>query len=187
VSPYREDEKVGETEPLENAAIRGTVTHRLIETLWHEKVLPETDQIAVALSAEGMSLDKAAQVAAEILEELEACQKEPFFQWLLDPSRGDGRSEFAIEAMTGPGKLHAGILDFVKEEGGRYCIVDFKTSRPAPGEGKGAFVEQQIAYYKAQLLAYRTMLSKAKDIDPDQIRTGLYFTALQQWHEMASA
>ena len=174
----------GETEPAEHAAIRGTITHRIIETLWHDGELPETERIATALAAEGMNPDTATVVAQEIADEVAACQKEPFFQWLLDRTGPDGESEYAIDAVKLPGVIQTGILDFVKQEGDRWWIVDFKTSRYGAGQAKAEFLKEQVEYYRPQLIAYQAMLARAKGVDIAQIRVGLYFTSLQQWHEI---
>jgi ATP-dependent exoDNAse (exonuclease V) beta subunit len=79
-SLYAEDAARGETELAEHAAMRGTITHRLIEAVWHTGKLPETESIATALAAEGMNPDTATAVAQEIADEVTACRKEPFFQ-----------------------------------------------------------------------------------------------------------
>ena len=183
-SLYAQDAGRGETEPAEHAAIRGTITHRLIEALWHDGEFPETERIATALAAEGMNPDTATAVAQEIADEVTACRKEPFFQWLLDRTSADGKSEYAIEAVKQPGKIQTGILDFVKQDGDRWWIVDFKTSRPVAGQAEAEFVRQEAEHYRPQLTAYQAMLARAKGVDIAQIRAGLYFTSLQQWHEI---
>jgi ATP-dependent exoDNAse (exonuclease V) beta subunit len=181
---YEEDAEKGHAEPAAYAAIRGTITHRLIETLWQDGALPKTERIATAIAAEGIHPETATAVAQGIADEVTACQKEPFFQWLLDRARPDGESEYAIEAMKHPGTVQAGILDFVRKDEDRWWIVDFKTSRPVAGQAEVEFVEQQVEYYRPQLLAYQSMLAKAKGIDIAKIRTGLYFTSIQLWHEI---
>jgi ATP-dependent exoDNAse (exonuclease V) beta subunit len=183
-SLHAQDAARGEAEPAEHAAIRGTITHRLIETIWHDGELPETERIATALAAEGMNPDTATDVAQEIADEVTTCQKEPFFQWLLDRTRPDGESEYAIEALKKRGVIQTGILDFVRQDGDHWCIVDFKTSRPVAGQAQAEFVKQQVEYYRPQLIAYQAMLARAKQVDIAQIRVGLYFTSLQQWHEI---
>jgi ATP-dependent exoDNAse (exonuclease V) beta subunit len=174
----------GEAETAEHAAMRGTITHRLIQTLWHHGELPETERISTALAAEGMNPDTAAAVAKEIADEVTACQKEPFFQWLLDSTSSDGESEYALEAVGPPGVIQTGILDFVKQDGDVWWVVDFKTSHPVAGQTKADFLKQQGEYYLLQLKAYQSMLAKAKEVDIAQIRAGLYFTSLQQWYEI---
>ncbi len=183
-SIYEQDAVKDETEPAEHSTIRGTITHRLIEALWQNGALPEIERIASAIAAEGMSPDTAMAVAQEIADEVKACQKEPFFQWLLDRERPHGESEYAIEAIKRQGTIQKGILDFVRQDENHWWIVDFKTSRPAAGQVEAEFVEQQVEYYRPQLVAYQAMLAKAKGVDIVQIRMGLYFTGIQQWHEI---
>lgn len=173
-----------EAEPAEHAAIRGTVTHRVIQTLWLEDKTPELQSIAAALASEGMNLDAAYAAARGIADEIAACQKDDFFQWLLDRSRGEGQSEYALEGVKASDKLYGGILDFVKREADRVWIVDFKTSRPAPGQSEAEFLRQQTERYRPQLAAYRAMLAGKERIEPGLVRTGLYFTSIRRWHEI---
>ena len=86
--------------------------------------------------------------------------------------------------MNRPGKIQTGILDFVKQDGDRWWIVDFKTSRPGPGQSEAEFIKQQVEYYRPQLTAYQAMLAKVKGVDAARISVVLYFTSLQQWHEI---
>ncbi|NVM57726.1 MAG: PD-(D/E)XK nuclease family protein, partial [Desulfobacterales bacterium] len=168
-----------------HAAIRGTVTHRLIESLCRKGELPGVDRIATALASEGMNPDQAAAMAPEIEAELRACQDEPFFKWLLDCTHPGAKSEWAMETLKQPGMIQAGILDFARQDGDHWWIVDFKTSRPDAGEGEANFLKQEADRYRFQLVAYRDMLAKARGIDPAQIKVGLYFTSIQKWYEVA--
>ncbi len=168
-----------------DAAIRGTVTHQVIESLWRKGGLPSGQRIATALASKGINPDRAAAMASEIEAEVQACQKEEFFCRLLDRAQPGGKSEWAMEALRQPGAVRAGILDFVRQEGGLWWIVDFKTSRPEAGETESDFLKQEIERYRLQLEAYRDMLAKAKGIDPGQIRVGLYFTGIQKWCEIS--
>jgi ATP-dependent exoDNAse (exonuclease V) beta subunit len=160
----------------EHAAGRGIVTHRLIQTLWNEGTLPDPEKIAAAVAAEGVSPEAAKVMAQGVADEVKACQKEPFFRWLLDHSR-----PFAVKRE---GTIHTGILDFVRQDGDQWWIVDFKTSRPKTGQTEAEFVEEQVEYYRPQLSAYQDMLARTNGVDMTQVRKGLYFTSLQQWHEM---
>jgi ATP-dependent exoDNAse (exonuclease V) beta subunit len=164
------------------ARIRGTVTHRLVGWLWSKGKLPATQRIATALAAEGMNPDRAATVALEIETELRACQDEAFFKWLLEHPHPSGKSEWPVEAMKQPGVIQSGVLDFVRQEGDRWWIIDFKTSRPKAKEEQAHFLKREADRYRLQLMAYQDMLAKAKGIDPSQVRVGLYFTAIQRWY-----
>ena len=165
-----------------HAAIRGTVTHRVVESLWHRGELPHLDRIETALAAAGLNPQDAAVLAQEIESEVKACQKEAFFAWLLDRT-ASGRSEMTVEALKQPGVVQTGVLDFVRKDQKQWWIVDFKTSRPKEGEKETEFLEHEADHYRAQLMAYRDMLAKTIAIDPTEIKSGLYFTGLQRWHE----
>jgi ATP-dependent exoDNAse (exonuclease V) beta subunit len=179
-----QDPGARDAEIVENAAVRGIVTHRLIQTLWHEGSLPEPEKIAAAMAAEGVNPEAAEVMAQGVVEEVKACQKESFFHWLLDCSCPVGESEYALEAVKQEGTIRTGILDFVRQDDDHWWIVDFKTSRPKTGQAEAEFVEEQVAYYRPQLSAYQDMLAKTHGVDVTQVRKGLYFTSLQRWHEM---
>jgi len=166
------------------ATIRGTVTHRLIESLWHQGKLPGADRITTALISEGLNPDRASVVASEIEAELLACLNEPFFKWLLDRSRPAAESEWAIEAVEKSNIIRTGILDFVRKDENYWWIIDFKTSRPEETEKEAQFLARETDLYRPQLMAYRDMLARVKGIDTGKIRTGLYFTRIQKWHEV---
>jgi ATP-dependent exoDNAse (exonuclease V) beta subunit len=174
----------GDIELAEHGVVRGTVTHRLIQWLWHEGALPDIEKIAAAVAAEGVGLETAEVMAQEVAEEVKACQKESFFRWLLDRSDPVGESEYALEAVKQKGIVQTGILDFVRRDGDHWWIVDFKTSRPKTGQTETEFLEEQVEYYRPQLAAYQDMLAKTHGVDLSQVRKGLYFTMLQHWHEM---
>jgi ATP-dependent exoDNAse (exonuclease V) beta subunit len=183
-SALDQDLEKGDIELGESAAVRGTVTHRLIQSLWHEGTLPDSEKIAAAVAAEGVSVKAAKVMAQEIAEEVKACQNETFFQWLLDRSLPLGESEYALEAVKRKGLVQAGVLDFVRQDADHWWIVDFKTSRPKTGQTEAEFIEEQLEYYGPQLSAYHDMLAKTHGVDMTHVRKGLYFTSLQRWHEI---
>jgi ATP-dependent exoDNAse (exonuclease V) beta subunit len=179
-----QDPETAHAEIPEHAAVRGTVIHRLIQTLWQDGTLPGPEKIAAAMAAEGVNQADAEVMAQGVAHEVNACRKESFFQWLLDCSRPVGQSEYALEAVKREGSIRTGIIDFVRQAGDRWWIVDFKTSRPKTGQTEAEFIEEQKAYYRPQLEAYQDMLAKMHGVDVKQVRKGLYFTGLQQWHEI---
>ena len=54
-------------------------------------------------------------------------------------------------------------------------IIDYKTSRPLPGESLQAFSARELANYRDQLEGYRRAMSV---LDERPIRCALYFTAI---------
>jgi len=181
------DDDPGETlnqGPSDTGAISGIIIHRLIETLWLKQRLPKISSIENALICEGMEPDEAKGLAPTIAKDLEACLKDPFFRWLLDRSDPDCQSEFYLEAVCGKDMIQAGRIDLLKISNNRFWIVDFKTSRPEPNQPTTDFMREQAKTYRPQLMAYREMLARLHAINPDQIVTGIYFTALQKWYEI---
>jgi ATP-dependent exoDNAse (exonuclease V) beta subunit len=70
------------------------------------------------------------------------------------------------------------MIDLLAFDGKDWWLLDFKTSRPAPGEDWEAFITRETEKYRPQLLAYREMAARAREIEPPEtIRLGIYFTA----------
>lgn len=118
-------------------------------------------------------------------------------RWVLDSSHPGARSEWALtwtgadpqnpyaaigdeEGTTGGGNL---VIDrsFIDGASGERWVVDYKTSRPAPGESDSAFLQREAGTYRDQLRRYRDAL---RDLGEGAIRCALYFTALGRLHEL---
>jgi ATP-dependent exoDNAse (exonuclease V) beta subunit len=167
------------------ARLRGVIMHRAFQTLARGNPPPDAVSLAAALRQEGLTRSVAAALAAEIAAELAACQTDPFLTALLAPDMPWAASEWLLEDQPQPGAIRRGVIDLVAFNGQDWWLLDFKTSRPAPGEDWEAFITQETEKYRPQLLAYREMAGKAKGIEPPEtIRLGIYFTACRQLVEM---
>jgi ATP-dependent helicase/nuclease subunit A len=160
------------------SALRGEVIHRLLETLSQGADLPTAEGVAAVLRQGGLDPQTAAPLAADILAEVEACRREPFLARLLAPGLPAALSEWRLEAQPAPGLVHRGRLDRLAYDGQEWWLLDYKTSRPAPGEDWPDFVARETEKYRPQLLAYREMAARARGLPPETIRLALYFTAL---------
>ncbi|HLD47452.1 MAG TPA: PD-(D/E)XK nuclease family protein, partial [Desulfobaccales bacterium] len=165
--------------------LRGVIMHRALQTLSSGNPPPDAASLAAALRQEGLTRPVAAALAAEIQAELAACQADPFLVPLLAPDILWGANEWLLEDQPQPGAIRRGVIDLAAFNGQDWWLLDFKTSRPAPGEDWEAFITQETEKYRPQLLAYREMAAKAKGIEPPEtIRLGIYFTACRQVVEM---
>ena len=155
--------------------------HRALQTLARGNPRPDAVSLAAALRQEGLTRPVAAALAAEIQAELAACQADPFLTTLLAPDIPWAASEWLLEDQPQPGAIRRGVIDRLCFDGQTWWLLDFKTSRPAPGEDWEAFITQETEKYRPQLLAYREMAAKAKGIEPPEaIRLGVYFTACRK-------
>jgi ATP-dependent helicase/nuclease subunit A len=167
------------------ARLRGVIMHRALQTLAGGGVCPDTASLAAALRQEGLAAPAAASLAREIREELEACQADPFLMSLLRPDRPGAASEWLLEDRPQPGAIRRGMIDRLAFDGSHWWLLDFKTSRPDPGEDWDAFITRETEKYRPQLLAYREMAAGARGIEPrEAIRLGIYFTACRRIAEM---
>jgi len=64
------------------------------------------------------------------------------------------------------GRHPPGVIDRLAFDGNDWWLLDYKSSRPAPGEDWETFITQETAKYRPQLLAYREMAAKARKLNP---------------------
>jgi ATP-dependent exoDNAse (exonuclease V) beta subunit len=167
------------------ARLRGVIMHRALQTLARGNPPPDAVSLAAALRQEGLTRPVAAALAAEIQAELAACQADPFLSALLAPDMPWAASEWLLEDQPQPGAIRRGVIDRLAFDGNDWWLLDYKSSRPAPGEDWEAFITQETEKYRPQLLAYREMAAKAQGIEPPEaIRLGIYFTASQKVVEL---
>jgi len=166
------------------ASTSGTVIHRLIHTCLHGQVLPSSRAVALALREGNVSESSAARLADEIREEIIAALNDPFIKRLTDKENPFLKSEWGLDEQSGNKVLRSGILDLAVFDGFSWWVIDFKTSRPLPGEALDDFIARQKDLYRAQLTAYRSMLSSLRSIPLDDIHAVLYFTYLRLWRDV---
>jgi ATP-dependent helicase/nuclease subunit A len=167
------------------ARLRGVIMHRALQTLAQGNSTPDAVSLAAALRQEGLTRPVAAVLAAEMQAELAACQADPFLTALLATDIPWGANEWLLEDRPRPGAIRRGVIDLFAFDGQTWWLLDFKTSRPAPGEDWEAFISQETEKYRSQLLAYREMAARVRGIEPPKaIRLGIYFTACRKVVEL---
>ena len=86
-----------------------------------------------------------------------------------------------MEAWHTGNDLYRGQIDRLVYDGRDWWLLDYKTSRPAPGISWDDFIASELEKYRPQLLAYREMAAWFDAVDsPELIKTILYFTACQR-------
>jgi ATP-dependent helicase/nuclease subunit A len=163
------------------ARLRGVVIHRALQTLALGAPPPEAPALAAALRQEGMPAAAAAVLAPDLQAEIAACREDPFLAALLGPDLSEAASEWILEDQPRPGVIRRGVIDRLAFDGRHWWLLDFKSSRPGPGEEWDAFITQETDKYRPQLAAYREMAAKAKGLaSPAAIRVAIYFTACRR-------
>jgi ATP-dependent helicase/nuclease subunit A len=163
------------------ARLRGEIMHRALDSLARNNPLPDTLSLIAALRQAGLAAAVATSLATEIFAELQACQADPFLAALLKPGLPFAASEWPLEDQPQPGMIRRGVIDLLAFDGNHWWLLDFKTSRPPTDEGWDTFIVQEIEKYRPQLLAYREMAARVKELPaPGVIRVGIYFTACQR-------
>lgn len=164
-----------------DAALWGTLIHRILETRGREGRVPGPAELRSYLLFLGMSEEDADRWSRESLEEVAACLEDPFLQRIYSLPSHQRRVEWAIESPLEEGTLFVGVIDLVCLDGDTWTLVDFKTSRPASSEDPDAFREAGLKQYLPQITAYRNMWARCTGIRPDEVQAGIYWTALRRW------
>lgn len=178
----------GTEEPEGIPRARGTIMHRIFETLarhrpaadW-ERALPPADALMAALAAEGIAAQHQRALALGILEEVrQAWNYPPFVETranaaLIVP-------EWAIEDRLDEQTLRAGRVDLMLQSAAEIILIDFKTGKSAAD--LDAWLAAETAKYRPQLKAYAEMAAKILAPLKRPPRPMLFFTALPHWIEI---
>ena len=162
----------------------GTAVHRVLEGLADSDPLPascgeaERHLATLSLAQAGLPAMDEAEALAEVLEHVDRTLADEAGRWVL-AAHPEGTTEWTLTALDEAGELRQLVLDrrFRDAETGEHWIVDYKTSRPLPGEPREAFEAREAEAHRAQLAAYREALAA---IVGGPVRSALYFTALGQ-------
>lgn len=105
-------------------------------------------------------------------------------RWILSSRHPQARSEWALTRVNpSNGQIEDLVIDrtFVDCETGVRWLIDYKNSRPEPGEGEEDFLLRQAQAYRDQLLRYRHAL---RELSGAALRCALYFTAMGRLHHL---
>jgi len=120
----------------------------------------------------GLPAEEIADLAQEILETLLAMLTSQRGQDLL--ACLDARHEWALLDATGK----VSVLDLAISGPEGWCVVDYKTGRPAAEESTEAFGSRMLARYAPQLARYCEQVSA---LDGRRARAALYFPRDDLW------
>ena len=165
----------------------GTIVHGYLARIAAGALAPtaagiaaEHPQVLQQLARHGVPAGERAQAAALILRALTQSVADERGRWILDPGHRDARGELALSGLS-EGRLRTFVIDrtFIDAAGTRW-VIDYKTSRHEGG-GVEAFLDSEVARYRAQLAGYVALLS---GLGPEPVRAGLYFPLLGAFREV---
>jgi ATP-dependent exoDNAse (exonuclease V) beta subunit len=171
----------------ETARHIGTVVHAALEQYAAASELPskaaieaERDFYVYQLSRHGVPESDLPRAASTVLEALTRTVSNDRGRWIFAPEHIESRSEWALTGIAA-GRLTNVVIDrsFIDPAGTRW-VIDFKTSRHEGG-GLEAFLEQEMARYRAQLETY---VALARGMGTAPVRAGLYFPLLGVFREL---
>ena len=174
----------------ETARHIGTVVHAGLEAFAAAPALPTGDRILAdretyrhLLRRHGVPEKDLDRATALVVAALTNTVKDERGRWIFAPSHHEAHSELALTGVAG-GRLTGVIIDrsFVDRDGTRW-VIDFKTSRHEGG-GLEAFLEQELARYRAQLETY---IALARGLGPEPVRAGLYFPLIGAFREITGS
>jgi hypothetical protein len=122
-------------------------------------------------------LSRAASIVVEALTRTVGNERG---RWIFAAEHRESRSEWALTGIAA-GRLTNVVIDrsFIDPDGTRW-VIDFKTSRHE-GSGLEAFLEQEMARYRAQLETY---VALARGMGSAPVRAALYFPLLGVFREL---
>jgi ATP-dependent helicase/nuclease subunit A len=171
----------------ETARHIGTVVHAALESYAAVSDLPtkaaieaERDFYIYQLRRHGVPEGDLPRATSIVIEALTRTVSSARGRWIFAAEHHDARSEWALTGIAA-GRLTNVVIDrtFIDSDGKRW-VIDFKTSRHEGG-GLDAFLEQEMARYRAQLETY---VALARGIDTTPVRAGLYFPLLDVFREL---
>jgi ATP-dependent helicase/nuclease subunit A len=169
----------------------GTVVHLALEQLSLRPTLPgavtdqDRERWCMALQREGLwgeALDEALQaVLSSITRTLRTDGKG---RWMLSGEHAQAHSEWALTTVDSDGRIHDIVIDrsFIDRMTGERWVIDYKNSRPAPGELLEDFFSRECSSYQEQLRCYRDVL---RDRCSEPLRCALFFTSLGHLYPMS--
>jgi ATP-dependent helicase/nuclease subunit A len=171
----------------ETAKHVGTVVHRTLHRICREglhlwdsaRLTALMSYFEAALARLGVPGNELESAVRRVRIALDQTLRDPRGRWILAPSRGDARSEYAITGVEN-GQVVKAVIDrtFVDEQGVRW-IIDFKTGSHEGAE-IAAFLDREKMRYAAQLERYASLMQKR---DSRPVRLGLYFPMHSGWRE----
>lgn len=188
---------VAETSPIDlrwvwvgSAARRaGTVVHRELERLAHQKILPtDVDEFLVAhasrwraaLHREGVAVNELTAMGQRVSLAIGRCLRDSQGRWLLSDHGPENEVELPLTGWVA-GELVTGVLDRCFIDGGCRWVVDYKTTTHEGGDLE-LFLAEQARRYTPQMRRYVELV---KPLGPQPVRAGLYFPWLQKFIELS--
>ena len=110
-----------------------------------------------------------------ILEQLAMITASETAAWLLSPAHEESACELSLSDYRANWRRELIIDRSFIEEGLRW-VVDYKSSLPASGQSREAFLAQEEERYRPQLEAYSEIMQVFDPLHP--VRPALYFTGL---------
>ncbi len=113
-------------------------------------------------------------------EHIQRTLADPTGLWLLS-NHPEAASELALSGIMDNTLLNI-VVDRLFVTGGYRWIIDYKTATPARSEeAEAAFINNQVARYRPQLLRYKTLV---EPLSAEPIKTALYFTGISHLEEV---
>ncbi len=166
----------------------GIVMHLALAELSGRPVLPakasavDQRRWRMALQREGLWRE----VLEDAMNEVRSCidqtlQPGHIGRWILSSEHADAHSEWALTTVNSPGEIKDIVIDrsFIDRATGWRWIIDYKNSRPAPGESVDDFTARESATYIDQLRGYCQAL---RQLGQEPLHCALFFTALGHFH-----
>jgi len=170
----------------------GTVLHRTLSrivtdgvTAWTaQRIQRQRQAWRLQLTALGVSVSEIDSALTVLEEAITRVINDPQGRWLLDGSHPHSACELAMYHAGDDGLTMHSVLDRTFVHQGVLWIIDYKSSRPAPGQSQTEFAVAESNRYREQLTRYRHTMASCHE---GEIRTALYFPLLPLLVEVATS
>ena len=168
----------------------GTTVHLAMEEISRLASVPDapSDKDVIrwrrALQSEGLWGDPLEAALMEVLNVVRGVLRDnPCGRWILSSEHAEAHSEWSLTTVTANGGIQDIVIDrsFVDRDTGVRWVIDYKNSRPLPGESTAAFTARESETYREQLLRYRDAL---QSVGHEPLCCALFFTAIGQFHHL---
>ena len=172
----------------ETARIAGIVIHQILQRVddagWERLNRSRTAadekwrNLLMENGIYGQHLETALQ---RVTDAIQKTRDDPKAAWIFSNEHQNIKTEWPLSARVDGKVVHVIIDRSFTDQNGTRWIIDFKSGRHTGG-GLEEFLDQEQQRHQQQMSLYASVVGQ---LQPGEVRLGLYFPALRGWREWA--
>lgn len=176
----------------EIARLSGTVIHQILQQVdpdnwqqWSKQGIDENhkQQWRNQLVEVGVPQNNLEAALSRVVTAIDGAQNDSRAAWIFSNAHRDIKTEWPLAGLADNKVIHMVIDRSFVDEDGVCWIVDFKSSFHE-GADIEKFLNKEQERYQEKMEQYATVV---RQLQPREVRLGLYFPALKGWREWAGA